>query len=250
MTSEGIHRFSTAITHIEGGIAGFDLARGIDAVFYQIDVTTHDDDPFTKLRSSFGKLEYGTGVRKVSELYKIDLNSWRTEKVYNDGRYIREFTVTPDGKRIAVSCGNGEVRLVQIETSPGARSGDRTGTWRLDAKLAGLGTTYSIGVHIFDILRYLLDSEVTMVSAFFDTPRGVMEETNLSLLRFANGVLGQLSVHEKTPYPHNDFVIYGSTGRILGRGLTRSRSGGELLVTTADGSTRTTEYPSINAHGA
>jgi predicted dehydrogenase len=89
-----------------------------------------------------------------------------------------------------------------------------------------------------------------MVSAFFDTPRGVMEETNLSLFRFSNGVLGQLSVHEKTPYPHNDFVVYGSKGRILGRGLTRSRAGGELHVTTADGRTRVTEFPAINAHGA
>ena len=75
-----------------------------------------------------------------------------------------------------------------------------------------------IGVHVYDILRYLLASEITMVSAFFDTPRNVMEETNLSLFRFANGVLGQLSVHEKTPYPHNDFVVYGSKGRITGPG--------------------------------
>ena len=155
-----------------------------------------------------------------------------------------------DTRKIIESGEIGELQVVQVEASPGARPGGRLGSWRVDPAAAGLGTTYSIGVHVYDILRYLLGSEITMVSAFFDTPRGVMEETNLSLLRFANGVLGQLSVHEKTPYPHNDFVVYGSTGRILGRGLTRSRAGGELLVTTADGKTRATEYPSINAHGA
>ena len=155
-----------------------------------------------------------------------------------------------DTRKIIESGEIGELQVVQVEASPGARPGGRLGSWRVDPAAAGLGTTYSIGVHVYDILRYLLGSEITMVSAFFDTPRGVMEETNLSLLRFANGVLGQLSVHEKTPYPHNDFVVYGSTGRILGRGLTRSRAGGELLVTTADGRTRATEYPSINAHGA
>jgi 1,5-anhydro-D-fructose reductase (1,5-anhydro-D-mannitol-forming) len=144
----------------------------------------------------------------------------------------------------------GEVQLVQFEASPGARPGGRLATWRVDPAVAGLGTTNSIGVHIYDILRYLLASEIAMVSAFFDTPRGVMEETNLSLFRFANGALGQLSVHEKTPFPHNDFVIYGSKGRITGRGLTRSRSGGELQVMTADGKTRSTEFPAINAHGA
>jgi 1,5-anhydro-D-fructose reductase (1,5-anhydro-D-mannitol-forming) len=155
-----------------------------------------------------------------------------------------------DTRKIIESGEIGELQVVQIEASPGARPGGRLGSWRVDPAAAGLGTTYSIGVHIYDILRYLLASEVTLVSAFFDTPRNVMEETNLSLVRFANGVLGQLSVHEKTPYPHNDFVIYGSKGRILGRGLTRSRAGGELMVTTADGSTRTKEYPPVNAHAA
>ena len=155
-----------------------------------------------------------------------------------------------DTRKLIESGEIGELQVVQIEASPGARPGGRLGTWRVDPAAAGLGTTYSIGVHVYDILRYLLASEVTMVSAFFDTPRNVMEETNLSLVRFANGVLGQLSVHEKTPYPHNDFVIYGSKGRILGRGLTRSRAGGQLMVTTADGSTRTTEYGAINAHAA
>jgi len=155
-----------------------------------------------------------------------------------------------DTRKIIESSEIGELQVVQVEASPGARPGGRLGSWRVDSAVAGLGTTYSIGVHVYDILRYLLASEITMVSAFFDTPRNVMEETNLSLFRFANGVLGQLSVHEKTPYPHNDFVIYGSKGRILGRGLTRSRAGGELLVTTADGKTRTTEYPSVNAHAA
>jgi predicted dehydrogenase len=105
-------------------------------------------------------------------------------------------------------------------------------------------------VHVYDILRYLLASEITMVSAFFDTPRGVMEGTNLSTFRFANGVLAQLSVHENTPFPHNDFVVYGAKGRIIGRGLTRSRAGGELQVTTADGKTRTTEFPATNAHAS
>ena len=153
-------------------------------------------------------------------------------------------------RRLIASGEIGEVQLVQLEASPGARPGGRLGTWRLDAAVAGLGTTNSIGVHVYDILRYLLASEITMVSAFFDTARGVMEGTNLSTFRFANGVLAQLSVHENTPFPHNDFVIYGTKGRIIGRGLTRSRAGGELQVTTADGKTRSSEFPATNAHAA
>jgi 1,5-anhydro-D-fructose reductase (1,5-anhydro-D-mannitol-forming) len=155
-----------------------------------------------------------------------------------------------DARRIIASGEIGDIQMVQIEVSPGARPGGRLGTWRLDPSTAGMGTTYSIGVHAFDILRYLVGSEVERVSAFFDQPRGVMEEVNLSTLRFANGAFAQVSVHENTPYPHNDFVVYGSKGRILGRGLTRSRAGGVMEVTTADGKARRTEFPAIDAHAA
>ena len=155
-----------------------------------------------------------------------------------------------DCRRVIDSGDIGEVRLVQIEASPGARSGDRLGTWRLDPDLAGLGTTMSIGVHVFDILRYLLSSEIEAVTAMFDTARGVMEETNLTTLRFRNGVMAQVSVHERTPYPHNDLVIYGAKGRITGRGVTRSRSSGELEVYAGEGQVRRTHYPITNAHSA
>ncbi len=155
-----------------------------------------------------------------------------------------------DCKRIVDSGEIGEVRLVQIEASPGARPGGRLGTWRLEPEVAGLGTTMSIGVHIFDILRYLLSSEVETVSAMFDTPRNVMEEVNLATLKFGNGAMAQVSVHENAPYPHNDLVIYGSKGRITGRGVTRSRASGEVEVCTGESQTRRTRYPVINAHAA
>jgi len=142
----------------------------------------------------------------------------------------------------------GEVQLVQIEASPGSRANDRAGTWRLQPELAGLGTTMSIGVHVFDILRFLLSSEVEAVSAMFDTPRNVMEQMNLASLRFRNGAMAQVSVHERAPYPHNDLVIYGTKGRITGRGVTRSRASGVLEVYTGRGNATSTEYPAINAH--
>lgn len=155
-----------------------------------------------------------------------------------------------DVRRIIESGGIGAVKLVELEASPGARPGARLVTWRVDPGMAGLGTTMSIGVHVYDILRYFLDSEIEAVTAFFDTPRGVTEEVNLSTFRFANGAMAQVRVHENAPHPHNDFVIYGAAGRITGRGLTRSRAGGVLEVIGADGKTRNTDYPATNAHEA
>src|SRR5688572_11608594 len=68
-------------------------------------------------------------------------------------RYMPSFVET---RRIVASGEIGDLQMVQLEASPGARPGGRLGTWRLDAQVAGLGTTYSIGVHVYDILRYLL----------------------------------------------------------------------------------------------
>jgi len=162
-------------------------------------------------------------------------------------RYMPPFI---EARRIVQAGEIGDVQLVQMEASPGARPGVRLATWRVDPTLAGLGTTMSIGVHVYDILRYILASEIVAVTAFFDTPRNVMEEVNLSMFKFANGAMAQLSVHENSPYPHNDFVIYGTKGRITGRGLTRSRAGGVLEVLTDGDKVRRQEYAPINAHEA
>ena len=73
---------------------------------------------------------------------------------------------------------------------------------------------------------------------------------NLATLRFESGVMAQVNIHERTPYPHNDLVIYGTAGRITGRGVTRSRFAGELEVYTGEGKLRRMQYPVINAHAA
>lgn len=152
-------------------------------------------------------------------------------------------------RRIVQSGEIGAVQFVQIEASSGRGAASVAASWRTDASLAGLGTTMNIGLHVYDILRFILGSEITDVSAFFDTAPGVMETMSLATFRFSNGAMAQFNVNQSTLNPHNDFVIYGTKGRITGRGLTRSRAGGVMEV-LVDGKTRTQEYPEINAHAA
>lgn len=155
-----------------------------------------------------------------------------------------------EARRIVQSGEIGDVTVIELEASPGYRPGGTLSSWRVDPVMSGLGTTMSIGVHVYDILRFILEAEVETVSAMFDTPRNVMEQTNMSTLRFTNGAIALVNVNEKSPLPYNDFVIHGSEGRITGKGLTRSRFGGVLEVTAADGKSRSQEFPAINAHGA
>jgi 1,5-anhydro-D-fructose reductase (1,5-anhydro-D-mannitol-forming) len=153
-------------------------------------------------------------------------------------------------RRIVQSGEIGQVLMVQLEASAGVGAASVSATWRGDPSLAGLGVTMNVGVHVYDILRYILNSEVVMVSSFFDTAPGVMEKMSLTTFKFANGTMAHLNVNQATPNPHNDFVIYGTKGRITGRGLSRSRAGGEMQVTLDGGATRTQQYPAIDAHAA
>ena len=91
-----------AVTKVEGGVAGYDYAAGSNALFYGAESTATTDDPFAKLRSQYGKLEYGSGPRKVSTIHRLDLQTWRVEKVIDEQRYVREFAVTNDGHRLAM----------------------------------------------------------------------------------------------------------------------------------------------------
>ena len=111
---------------------------------------------------------------------------------------------------------------------------------RRDPALAGLGTINNIGVHAYDLLRYLLSSEVTAVTAMLDTGRAREIETlALVLLRFANGTLAYVNANQKTPHPQADIDIYGTRGRIVGHHLTRPGLDGELRVLTEKGEAAT-----------
>ena len=90
-----------AITREVGGISGYDYASKADAIYFSKDKEHADQDEFTNLRAKT-KVEYGHGVRKVSEIHKLDMATWRTEKVVDETRYVREFAVTQDGKKIAM----------------------------------------------------------------------------------------------------------------------------------------------------
>jgi len=92
---------TTAVTNVPAGVTSFDYAPKADTVFYTLDATATDKDDFTPLRAKFGKIDYGHGTRTVSELFAVK-GDGKPEKVLADKRYIREFAVTADGKKVAM----------------------------------------------------------------------------------------------------------------------------------------------------
>lgn len=140
----------------------------------------------------------------------------------------------------------GDVRTVQIEVSAGSFGPEG---WRDSAVEAGLGTTYSHAVHLFDALRWMLGADpVEVVSLFDDEGRYQVETQAMSLLRMGNGALAYVTSNQTNPHPLNDIVLYGTQGRIVGANLTRAHPG-ELRVLTDDGQT-ITEMVTPDAHRA
>jgi predicted dehydrogenase len=95
----------------------------------------------------------------------------------------------------------------------------------------------------------LLGSDPVEVIAMIDPApdSGEVEMLALIQLRFQSGALVQYNANETLRDPLNDIVIYGTEGRVIGRGFTRSRNDGELAVLTDSGET-VTRYPAPEAH--
>jgi 1,5-anhydro-D-fructose reductase (1,5-anhydro-D-mannitol-forming) len=145
----------------------------------------------------------------------------------------RHHTAFVETKRLLERRAIGDVVLMQIEVSSGA---NQLRSWRADPQLAGLGSINNIAVHPYDLLRYLLGSEVGEVVAMTDVDRSTeLERMALALLRFQNGTLAYVNANQKVPNFQPDVDIYGTEGRIVGVDCTRPFRDGELRVLTASG---------------
>jgi predicted dehydrogenase len=73
-------------------------------------------------------------------------------------------------------------------------------------------------VHVIDVLRFVLDQEVTEVAAISDgqTPQRPLEQLVAMSLRFDRGTIATVCCGWRLPDSRNDLVIYGSLGRLVG----------------------------------
>ena len=90
-----------AVTKVKSGVVAYDYARNADTVFYTVDDTATDKSEFFELRDKYARIEYGHGKRTVSKLFRVEPEKEPREVLANS-RYIREFAVTADGKRVAM----------------------------------------------------------------------------------------------------------------------------------------------------
>lgn len=150
-----------------------------------------------------------------------------------------------DVRETIQSGGIGDVLIVQCEVSPGR--GPLRG-WRTDPELARLGTINNLGVHAYDLVRYLLGAEVAEVTVLTNVGRrDELETIALALLRFDSGTLAYVNANQAVPNYQPDLTVYGSEGRIVGTSITRPFIERARISTLSGGEERTIETQTKDA---
>ncbi len=110
--------------------------------------------------------------------------------------------------------------------------GPRPDWWSRPEQVGG-GAIMGTGVHVLDLLRFVLGREVVEVFAYQDSPP--IEVTDSILLKFDDSSTAHVVCSRKVAYPNNDLNIYGMGGRVRSMGTIGTDLQGALEVVTAAG---------------
>jgi predicted dehydrogenase len=117
----------------------------------------------------------------------------------------------------------GRIRLVHGQWGRGNRGEPehlpRTGLrgwWETPELIGEASVLVGLGVHLFDLIRFLLRQEVVEVVAMTDgqTDRQPLEHIATIALRMSSGTIAQVMCGRMLPDTQNDLALYGSDGRI------------------------------------
>jgi len=88
--------------------------------------------------------------------------------------------------------------------------------WRSDPNIGGAGALYATAIHVIDLLRFLLDSEVEQVQALTDAepPQYPMDDMVYTIVKFENGTRGTVFAGMLAPHLDNKVELYGSKAKI------------------------------------
>ncbi len=86
-----------ALTRAPKGVALYQIDDRRGLLYYVVNVPAQPEGPFAKLKEETKEIEYGDGGHERSQLWRVNLQSWRKEKLLDDGRTIREISLAPDG---------------------------------------------------------------------------------------------------------------------------------------------------------
>ena len=90
-----------AVTRAVEGVGEFSLSKDGAAVYYTVSKEETDEE-WKDLRTQYKDLEYGHGVTEFSQVWQLDLESWRSDRLVEDLRVIVAMEASPNRSHIAM----------------------------------------------------------------------------------------------------------------------------------------------------
>lgn len=128
--------------------------------------------------------------------------------------------------------------LVVVRIVHGALLPAHLQTWRINDPAAGAGAIMDLAVHDADILRFLTDDEIVLVSAMSKNSgmgTSEIEDTALAIFKTAKGTLGHIHNVFNTPFNRGSIEIHGTQGSLCALDNMGQSPSGTLWLRDAEG---------------
>ena len=218
-----------------------DLLRdpGVDAVFISSPNSVHAIHTITAAKAGKHVLVEKPMAVSVQESLDMVRTSKENGVKLGVGFHLRHHPGHKKAREIIEQGALGVISMAQGQWCLGQRGvvdpAPRTGLsawWGDPQMMGGASTLMGTGVHVMDLLHFLMGQRIVEVAAITDgqTQERPLEQAAAIAIRFEGGVIGTISVGRRMPDTENDAMIYGSNGRIALRGTVWEAITGELDV--------------------
>ncbi len=138
-------------------------------------------------------------------------------KQLNVGYMMRHHNLHEKARRFVKKGAIGDVSDVRAKFS--CWYPDIKGAWRQNKKLGGGGAIMDLGVHLLELIEFVLDDEITEVKSFYSTKTFSyeVEDCGVVIFKTKKGTLGHIDVNFNVPDDASESKLefYGTDGYLL-----------------------------------
>ncbi|MFQ5878890.1 MAG: Gfo/Idh/MocA family protein [Dehalococcoidia bacterium] len=149
-----------------------------------------------------------------------------------------------EARRLVLAGEVGDILMASAQFNQNVSLEEAWRDWKMDLPQSGGLAIMAVGVHVFDLLRFVLGREAVAVAAFSDEDlaNNHFDSNWTCAFHFQGGAQGLALYGRNIPNMRNDLMLHGSQGRVMGIGTVGVLYRGSLLVSRGDVATETS-YP-------
>ena len=91
-----------AVTRLSSSVQNWTISADDLTVYYILDDETQLDDGWKSLRINHDEVVYGHGEIDYSEIWKLNLQTWKHELIWDEDSVIRFYSPSPSGEQLAI----------------------------------------------------------------------------------------------------------------------------------------------------